>query len=106
MFGGRRANVSIQPDGSLLTSVPPGIPGSTVPVALTSNLSELVPSSATFSYTIAEMDVEGPLTYNGEDGDSVWFNGRGRHFYFNGPATLAFATLSPVFHITGTFLHK
>jgi S-layer homology domain len=105
MFGDQRAISVQQADGSLLVYAPYGAPGSTVPVTTTDIFGRTVGSSATFSFSIGEMDVNGPLPLdpNEFDGGTAWFNGRGHLFSFNVPGTLTFGVPAPVFHILTTF---
>ncbi len=109
-FGSQSVPFTVQPDGSLLANAPSGVPGSTVGVSVVlKGQNQVLPSSATFSYPIAQLNVTGPLPYSlGVSGDSAWYNGRmaiGYSMNLGSPQTnsLAFSNFNPPLYINTSF---
>ena len=106
-FGGTAAGFQVhaQPNGTIVVPAPYLSPGSTVPVTALYR-GEIMESTAKFSYTIGEMDIEGPTQWDGEDRDSAWFNGRHHSLTSHPPKALQFTGTPPVFHIITAFTNN
>jgi hypothetical protein len=103
MFGDQSAGFTTKNEFSVTATAPYGTPGSTVPVTVVAD-GQTSPSTATFSYPIGELDVDGPTAFDPYAGnDSDWYNGGGHSLTFSDPSTLVFGTYSPVFHVTTAF---
>lgn len=103
-FGGQQAGFKVLSSLAIQATAPlKGIPGSTVPVSAISN-GQVVPTSAFYSYPIAEMDVTGPMPFaRGTVGDPTWYSGGGHQISVSPPKTLAFTSASPVIHVLVAF---
>ncbi len=103
-FGGMQAGFTVLSSTAIKATAPlKGVPGSTVPVSAVSN-GQVVPTSAFYSYPIAEMDVTGPMPFaRGTVGDPTWYSGGGHLISVNPPQTLPFTLPSPVLHIDVAF---
>lgn len=62
-FGSQSVQFTVQADGTICASAPDGKPGSAVGVSVELG-GQLLPSTATFTYPIAELDVTGPLPWD------------------------------------------
>ena len=88
-FGGMQAGFTVLSNTAIKAIAPlKGVPGSMVPVSAVSN-GQVVPTSAFYSYPIAEMDVTGPIPFaRGTVGDPTWYNGVGHLISVGPPQTL------------------
>src|SRR5579864_3373520 len=104
MFGGQSANFTIQSNTSIKAYAPlKGIPGNTVPVTAISG-GQVVPTTAMYSYPIAEMEVDGPLPYpRNSVSDMSWYNGTGHSISVTPPQTIQFALPAPTLHVDASF---
>lgn len=93
-------------DGSISVQAPLGSDGSILPVSVVWNGS-LLPSTATFTYSIAELEVSGPGYYPNQDifcnVDKFWTQGGGYLAESNPPANVQVGTLNPIFHVSINF---
>ncbi len=105
MFGGLSAGFSVLSNTTIKATAPlNGVPGSMVPVSAISG-GKVVPTSAMYSYPIAEMDVTGPMPFErGTVGDSTWYSGGGHSISISPPKNLSFAIPAPTLHVTAAFV--
>jgi hypothetical protein len=92
--------------GTLVATTPEPAYGETVPVYALEGTST-VPSRATYSFALGELDVTGPAP-ECPDGTQLptWFNPPDYDHFLNlshVPATLAYASANPVLHITTSY---